>query len=97
MQLALDDDSRELLRMAMQELNLSACAHDRILKVARTIADLESTPDTVSRNDPDSKDFECLITRKGLQRIAGFDYCGRTRCLLEVAFSNAPGWTNANS
>jgi len=38
---AIDDDSRELLRAAMGELNLSARAHDRILKVARTIADLD--------------------------------------------------------
>ena len=40
----LDDESIELLRMAMHELNLSARAHDRILKVARTIADIESAP-----------------------------------------------------
>ena len=40
----IDEDSRELLRMAMHELNLSARAHDRILKVARTIADLEAAP-----------------------------------------------------
>lgn len=36
----LDDESQELLKMAMTELNLSARAYDRILKVARTIADL---------------------------------------------------------
>ncbi len=41
----IDEQSRELLRMAMTELNLSARAHDRILKVARTIADLEAAED----------------------------------------------------
>jgi magnesium chelatase family protein len=37
---ALDDSTKELLRFAMADLNLSARAYDRILKVARTIADL---------------------------------------------------------
>src|SRR6267143_1960379 len=41
----LDSDSQELIRVAMTELNLSARAYDRILKVARTIADLASTED----------------------------------------------------
>jgi magnesium chelatase family protein len=36
----LDTESHELIRIAMSELNLSARAYDRILKVARTIADL---------------------------------------------------------
>lgn len=39
----LDDASLELLKKAMLRLNLSARAYDRILKVARTIADLEAS------------------------------------------------------
>jgi magnesium chelatase family protein len=37
---ALDEATLELLKFAMTDLNLSARAYDRILKVARTIADL---------------------------------------------------------
>jgi magnesium chelatase family protein len=48
----LTNDSNELIRIAMTDLNLSARAYDRILKVSRTIADLDSaeaiTPEHVS-------------------------------------------------
>ena len=36
----LDEPTKELLKFAMSDMNLSARAYDRILKVARTIADL---------------------------------------------------------
>lgn len=39
----IDSDSDELLRMAITKFGLSARAYDRILKVARTIADLTGT------------------------------------------------------
>jgi magnesium chelatase family protein len=39
----LDADCANLLRAAMSELGLSARAHDKVLRVARTIADLDAS------------------------------------------------------
>jgi len=39
----IDQGGKELLKKAMDKLGLSARAYDRILKVARTIADLEES------------------------------------------------------
>jgi len=47
---ALDESTLELLKLAMSELRLSARAYDRILKVARTIADLEASDRIVAEH-----------------------------------------------
>lgn len=41
----IDSESSRLMEKAMDKFGLSARAHSRILKIARTIADLEGTPD----------------------------------------------------
>ena len=42
---ALKPESMSLLKAAMEDLGLSARAHDKVLRVARTIADLEGSDD----------------------------------------------------
>lgn len=46
----LDDAALNLLRTAMKKFNLSARAYDRILKVSRTIADLEGVEQVQSHH-----------------------------------------------
>ena len=41
----LDEACNGMLKTAMEKLNLSARAYDRIIKVARTVADLEAAPE----------------------------------------------------
>jgi magnesium chelatase family protein len=46
----LDNTSCDLLKKAMEKFNLSARAFDRIIKVSRTIADLEGEKDILSQH-----------------------------------------------
>ncbi len=41
----LKPEAMSLLKAAMEDLGLSARAHDKVLRVARTIADLEGSDD----------------------------------------------------
>ena len=46
----LEDSARSLLRLAMQQLSLSARAFHRVLKLARTIADLANQEEIASQH-----------------------------------------------
>ena len=56
----LDDATKELLKFAMTDLNLSARAYDRILKVARTIADLAGAEKISSDHISEAIQFRSL-------------------------------------
>ena len=56
----LDDSSAALLEQAMQRLALSARAYDRILKVARTIADLAGRADIVAADVAEAINYRSL-------------------------------------
>ncbi|MFK7821580.1 MAG: YifB family Mg chelatase-like AAA ATPase [Planctomycetaceae bacterium] len=56
----LDSEAEEILRMAMEEMGLSARAHDKILRIGRTIADLEGTEQIAAHHLTEAINYRTL-------------------------------------
>jgi magnesium chelatase family protein len=57
---ALDDACADLLKTAMTELSFSARGYDRILKVARTVADLDAAESNQSQHICEAVQYRTL-------------------------------------
>jgi magnesium chelatase family protein len=56
----IDDAGHTLLKNAMEKLSLSARAYDRILRVARTIADLDNSKNILSEHLAEAINYRSL-------------------------------------
>ena len=57
---ALDDSGERTLEMAVRRMGLSARAHDRILKVARTVADLDQSATVSAKHLAEAVQYRSL-------------------------------------
>lgn len=56
----LEPGAEELLKMAMEELNFSARAYDKILKISRTLADLAGSPEILAEHLSEAIQYRSL-------------------------------------
>ena len=56
----LDDAGERTLKVSVRRVGLSACAHDRILKVARTIADFGGVEGVLAKHVAEAVQYRSL-------------------------------------
>jgi hypothetical protein len=74
---ALDDAGERTLEMAVRRMSLSARAHDRVLKVARTIADLSVSERVTGKHLAEAVQYRSLDRSYWkYRRLSGTFFCG---------------------
>ena len=72
----LDAEVKGYLEHAMEQMNFSARSHDRILKVARTVADLAGKPDITSNEVLEAIQFRSLDRQLFEWELGSFHFQG---------------------
>ena len=65
----LNDECQDLMRRAMNILGFSARAFDRIIKVARTVADIDDSPDINSDHIAEAIGYRNLDREKWAESL----------------------------
>jgi magnesium chelatase family protein len=89
----LDATAESLLKSAVKQLNLSARAYHRVLKLARTIADLEGVCGVTASHVAEAKEstgYHPLGTDPRSRCGVALRYAGRSRVLAQAGFLESP-------
>ena len=81
---ALDESGERTLEMAMKRMSLSALAYDRVLKVARTIADIDGAASLAAKHIAEAIQFNTAAST-GITGIDGARHLPVRPCEVTVS------------